>query len=75
MTEKKDPTWELRDENQALWGKVWWDGKQIRSDKPAIIRMLKQVHYAGKSFEDGLDFLHHIRGHFGSGYVTMNKVA
>lgn len=69
-----DPTWELRDENQAPWGKVWWDGKEIQSDEPKILKMLKDIHHSGKGFEDGLEFLKVIPRYFRSGYVTMNRI-
>lgn len=72
MAEKKY-TWELRDENQSLWGTVWWDGKNIKSDTPQILSMLKKIHHSGKSFEDGLEFLKVIPRYFRSGYVTMNR--
>ena len=70
---EEQPTWELRDENQAPWGTVWWDGKRIKSDTPKILSMLKSIHYAGKGFDDGLEFLEVIPGHFKSGYVTMSR--
>lgn len=68
---EQEYTWELRDENQALMGKVWWDGKNIKSDTPKILRMLKEIHHSGKGFEDGLEFLMVIPRYFRSGYVTM----
>jgi hypothetical protein len=70
----KDPTWELKDENQAAWGTVWWDGKKIQSDKPTILSLLKEVHHSGKGFEDGLEFLKVAPRYFRSGYVTMQRV-
>lgn len=72
MAEKR-PTWELRDENQALWGTVWWDGKSIKSDTPKILSMLKKIHHSGKDFKDGLEFLEVIPNYFRSGYVTMSR--
>ena len=70
----KNPTWELRDENQAPWGKVWWDGKKIQSDDTKVITLLKEVHHSGKSFKDGLEFLEVAPRYFRSGYVTMNRI-
>lgn len=75
--DSEKPTWELRDENQALWGTVWWnkDKKKIESDTPKILTYLRDIHHSGKSFEDGLEFLEVIPRYFRSGYVTMNKVS
>lgn len=68
------PTWEFRDENQALMGRVWWDGKNIKASDKKLIAMLKDIHHSNKDFSDGLEFLKVIPAYFRSGYVTMNKV-
>lgn len=56
-------------------GKVWWDGKKIKADNPAIMGMLKNSVTGGKSVEDGVEFLVRLPVLLKSGYVSARKVS
>lgn len=63
--------------NEVL-GKVWWDGKQIRSNSWKLLHRLQGViiHEGGetRTYKDGLSFLLALPKHYKSGYLTVRKV-
>lgn len=54
-------------------GRVWWDGKEIQSDSPALIDLLKSATIGGLTFDDGARMLRELPQHFRGSYITVKR--
>lgn len=62
-------------EEESL-GRAWWNGKEVETDKPALLAMLKDTRIIGPeeyTIKDGIPFLEALPGYFCS-YISARKV-
>lgn len=52
---------------------IWWDGRKVDSDSPAILASLKNISIMGKRITDGLAFFNNLPFHFKNGYTGLRR--
>jgi hypothetical protein len=70
----REHEYEILNHEDKVTGSIWWDGKEIQSDHPSLLKDLKAGHYTHVIPEpEGVELLKALPRMFKTGYTRVRK--